>query len=115
MKAADWDKNFGSDDLITLSNEERKYFCLEPLDPTWSVKTFYSKTNFHYKRTKLFFNGNRIFKTIFETKKIISGEEVYKRQRAYRHPGRADRDQGIGGDRREGLISLYSLYLAQKQ
>lgn len=99
MKAADWDKNFGSDDLITLSNEERKYFCLEPLEPAWEVKVFYSKTNYHYKRTKIFFEGERIVKTIVEVKKIISGDKkVFERY--------IESDTCLKTENREWLVPL---------
>ncbi|MBQ8731213.1 MAG: immunity 26/phosphotriesterase HocA family protein [Oscillospiraceae bacterium] len=69
MTNADWEKKFGKQFLITLTNEERKCLGLSNLSPDWDALIFCSKTNVTYTRVTAFFDGNTIIKVISETKK----------------------------------------------
>lgn len=71
-----WDNLFGSGFLLTLTNEERKYLGLNPLDTKWDILEFYSKTNYWHKRTTVFFDNDVIIKVIYESKKIVN-EEIH--------------------------------------
>ena len=69
MTETDWNEEFGKELLITLTNEERRYFALAPIHPAWDTNSFYSKTNLWYTKTIVFFDGDTIVKVISETKK----------------------------------------------
>ena len=69
-----WDNLFGSGFLLTLTNEERRYLGLNPLDAQWDILEFYSKTNYWHKRTTVFFDNDVIIKVIYESKKIVNEE-----------------------------------------
>ena len=51
---------------ITLTDEERRYLGLDPVDENWETVSMYSVTHFLKKRTVLFYEGNTIIKVIFE-------------------------------------------------
>ena len=51
---------------IMLTDEERRYFALDPLDKRWETVTMYSVTHRLKKRTVLFYEGNTIVKVIYE-------------------------------------------------
>lgn len=72
MTAADWNRKFGNGFLISLTNEERKYFALDAVDPAWETMTFCSKTNLWYTRVTAFFDGTTIVKVISETKRVLN-------------------------------------------
>ena len=70
MTTADWNKKFGDQFLITLTNEERKYLGLSPIFSEWVTVAYHSKTNIWYTRVTAFFDGNTIIKVISETRKV---------------------------------------------
>ncbi len=51
---------------IMLSDEERRYLALDPVDPSWEKVSVYSVTGCLKKRTVLFYEGNTIVKVIYE-------------------------------------------------
>ncbi|MBE6870055.1 MAG: hypothetical protein E7494_15090 [Ruminococcus albus] len=51
---------------ITLTNDERRYLALDPLDESWETETLYSVTYCTQKRTVIFYEGNTIVKVIYE-------------------------------------------------
>lgn len=51
---------------ITLTDEERRYLALDPLDKSWETVSMYSVTYCLKKRTVLFYEGNTIVKVIYE-------------------------------------------------
>lgn len=55
---------------IMLTDEERRYLALNPLDPDWETVSMYSVTYSLKKRTVLFFEGNTIVKVIYEEHSI---------------------------------------------
>lgn len=55
---------------VTLTNEERRYLALDPLDANWETVSMYSVTYRLKKRTVLFFEGNTIVKVIYEEHSI---------------------------------------------
>ena len=67
MATFDWNKMFGEDNYFKIKNSERKYLGLEEIDENWEKSYLYSKTNWWYKRTTLFWKGNDILKIIYET------------------------------------------------
>jgi len=71
MTAADWNKRFGNNFLIHLTNEERKYLGLSSISPEWDILLYHSKTNLWYTRVTAFFDGNIIIKVISEMKKAL--------------------------------------------
>lgn len=64
---------------ITLTNEERRYFGLDPLKETWEKLSFYSVTYQLKKRTVLFFDGNTIVKVIYEDHSVNNEGEFVRR------------------------------------
>ena len=54
--------------FIDLSNEERYYYGLQPLKEEWDKVTKYSVTYQVYKRTEIYFEGDKIKKIIYEEK-----------------------------------------------
>ena len=72
MTDADWNNKFGNRLLITLTDEERRYFALASVLPTWETRSFYSKTNLWYTKTIVYFDGDTIVKVISETRKVSS-------------------------------------------
>ncbi len=82
MTTDEWNEKFGEEFVITLTDEERRYFALNPIDPAWETAAFYSKTNSWYTRVTAFFDGDTIVKVIQETKTILSsgilGFEEYR-------------------------------------
>jgi len=71
MNTADWNAKFGEHYFISLTNEERRYFGLDEIDPAWEKIVYYSKTNLWYTRVTVFFDADTIRKTITETKRVI--------------------------------------------
>ena len=71
MTTADWENNFGTHFLITLTNEERRYLGLSELSPDWDALVYCSKTNLWYTRVTAFFDGNTIVKVISENKRVL--------------------------------------------
>jgi len=69
--AVKWDELFGSDFLITLTNEERRYLALDPIEDSWDVTQYVSKCNVTYVRTTAYWEGNIIKKVIREEKRLV--------------------------------------------
>ena len=67
MTEHEWKTMFGEAAVFMLTDEERHYFALNPLNHAWQTLYFYSKTNECATRITLFFDGNIIVKTITET------------------------------------------------
>ncbi|MCR5610085.1 MAG: immunity 26/phosphotriesterase HocA family protein [Lachnospiraceae bacterium] len=63
------DKDF----FVILSDQQRKYFALEPINAQWEKQTFYSVIHNAYRRTVIFFRGNVVVKVIHEEYRV--GEE----------------------------------------
>lgn len=51
---------------VMLTDEERRYLALDPLDKSWETVSMYSVTGCLKKRTVLFYDGNTIVKVIYE-------------------------------------------------
>lgn len=51
---------------IMLTDEERRYLALDPIDRNWETISLYSVTYCLKKRTVLFYEGNTIMKVIYE-------------------------------------------------
>ncbi len=51
---------------VMLTDEERRYFALDPLNAEWETVSMYSVTYLLKKRTVLFYEGNTIVKVIYE-------------------------------------------------
>lgn len=60
---------------IHLTNEQRYYYGLSPIDEKWERVVKYSVTWHLKKRSEIFFEGNTIKKMIFEQKFIGEGEK----------------------------------------
>ena len=75
---APWEKEFGSQHLITLENDTRPYFALEKMESRWEKQAYYSRTNLWWKRTELFFDGDTIRKVIEEEKQVRTNGEIYR-------------------------------------
>lgn len=82
MKPEQWEKQFGTQYLITLENEMRPYFALEKVESWWDKQVYYSRTNLWWKRTTLFFDGDMIRKVIEEEKQVNADKEI--RRQSYR-------------------------------
>ena len=74
-----WDDLFGQDFYFVVTNEERKYMGLNPLESGWDVSQFYSKTNLWHKRTSVFWHGDTIKKVIYEEKRVSNNKITYER------------------------------------
>ncbi len=77
--AVKWDELFGADFYFMVTNEERKYLALNPLEQEWDMTQYTSKTNLWHKRTTAFWCGDTIKKVILEYKKVSrkDGRIVY--------------------------------------
>lgn len=71
MNTADWDKKFGNQFLVVLTDEERRYFGLDAISPTWETQIYCCKTNLWYTRVTAFFDGSTIVKVIYETQRVL--------------------------------------------
>ncbi|MBQ4103089.1 MAG: immunity 26/phosphotriesterase HocA family protein [Clostridia bacterium] len=100
MATFDWNKMFGEDNYFKIKNSERKYLGLEEIDENWEKSYLYSKTNWWYKRTTLFWKGNDILKIIYETN---SADEEGIYCRSY-----LEYDTKIKTDNREKVLPLTS-------
>jgi len=64
----EWETLFGRDYVVNLTNEERRYLALEPLQPEWETVSFCHRIEPSYHtRLTVFFSGNTIVKIIDET------------------------------------------------
>lgn len=67
MTEHEWKTMFGEAAVLTLTDEERRYFALNPLDLTWQAMHFYSRLGDSVTKNTLFFEGDTIVKTVTET------------------------------------------------
>lgn len=74
--AVNWDSLFGSDFFIRITNEERRYLGLNPIEDDWEITRYFSKTNITYKRTTVYWDGVVIKKIICEENRIPSGQST---------------------------------------
>jgi hypothetical protein len=51
---------------IALTDEERRYLALDPINPSWETVSMFSVTYWLRKRTILFYEGNTLVKVIYE-------------------------------------------------
>lgn len=66
MKPQEWEALFGPGYVINLTNEERRYFALEPIESTWDAQSFCYQSHLRHTRLTIFFSGNTIVKAIEE-------------------------------------------------
>lgn len=66
MKPQEWEKLFGTGCVINLTDEERRYFALDPIDPAWERQCFCYQSYKRYTRLTIFFSGSTIVKGIEE-------------------------------------------------
>lgn len=76
MKPQEWDALFGTGYVINLTNEERRYFALDPVDPAWDTQSFHYESYKRYTRLTIFFSGSTIVKGI--------EEEIYREENGFR-------------------------------
>lgn len=60
---------------IEISNEQRYYYGLAPINPNWEKQTMYSVTHTLHKRSELYFDGNTLKKIIYEEINIQDGKQ----------------------------------------
>ncbi len=75
----EWDGIFGPGNFIELTSEERKYLALAEPDKSWTVRKYFSKTNYWYTRVIAFFDSDVIVKVIFEQNKVLTDGTVCRR------------------------------------
>lgn len=68
--AVNWDSLFGSDFFIRITNEERRYLGLNPIEDDWEITRYFSKTNITYKRTTVYWDGV-VIKKLFVRKTVF--------------------------------------------
>lgn len=76
--ATKWDSMFGSEFYFVITNEERRYLGLNPIEAEWEVSQFYSKTNLWHKRTTVFWCKDTIKKIIYESKRVSRERITYE-------------------------------------
>lgn len=74
--AFNWDEQFGSEYFITVTNEERRYLGLDPIQDDWEITQYTGKTNITYSRTTVFWNDAEIRKVIVEEIRLPEGENI---------------------------------------
>lgn len=76
MKVQEWTALFGHGYVINMTNEERHYFAIEPVDPEWDALSFCYQSYMRHTRLTIFFSGNAIVKGI--------EEEIYAKPDGFR-------------------------------
>lgn len=66
MTERDWAELFGDGYVINVTDEERRYFALAPLDPSWDMQRFCYQSEQRCTRLTVFFSGDTIVKVIDE-------------------------------------------------
>ncbi len=74
-----WAELFGSEYYIEIKNSERKYFGLAEIAPEWEKSEFFSKTNFCYKRTVVFWDKTTVRKVITEENRMTDDNVIHSR------------------------------------
>lgn len=100
--AVNWDTLFGSDFLINITNQERRYLGLNPIQDDWEISEYFSKTNIVYKRTTVYWSGTEIKKIICEENRIPAGQSTLISRSIAEH------DTSLKTENREKLIPLTS-------
>lgn len=62
--------------FIKLTNEERRYFALSPIDECMDTVTFYSKTNLWHTHAIVYFEHDTIVKVIIGKRRILADGRV---------------------------------------
>ena len=101
MSNTEWERLFGQDYVIALTNEERTYLALNPLSSDWDTLCFYSKTGLRRTRVTVFFSGNTIVKVIQETRCVPD-------QSAVNHATYTEYDTELETNNRQQLLPLTS-------
>ena len=71
----EWDKTFGREFFIRLTNEERRYFGLNPMCDAWESTCFVSSMRHVCVRTTVFWNGDEIRKVVTEDIRFIENAD----------------------------------------
>ncbi len=66
---------------LEISNEQRYYYGLAQVDPSWEKQIMYSVTYNTYKRSELYFDGNTLKKIIYEEKTVFAEEHIKEGER----------------------------------
>ncbi len=93
-----WDSLFGTEFLLVITNEERRYMGLNPIEDNWDMSQLYSKTNLWHKRTSIFWCDNTIKKIVFEEKRVSDEKITFECITEY--------DTNIQTENREWLLPL---------
>lgn len=96
--ATKWDELFGKEFYLVVTNEERNYMGLNPVESSWEISQFYSKTNLWHKRTSVFWHDDTIKKIIYEEKRISDNVITYESIMEY--------DTELRSENREWLLPL---------
>lgn len=67
MAVFDWNEMYADGFMFSLTNEERRYFALDPIAQDAETITFIKKEDTLHTRVTVFFEGNFIVKVINET------------------------------------------------
>lgn len=96
--ATKWDDLFGAEFYFVITNEERRYMGLNPVEDSWDISQFYSKTNLWHKRTSVFWFNETIKKVIVEEKRVLGEKITYECITEY--------DTDLQTENREWLLPL---------
>lgn len=95
-----WDDLFGTEFYFVITNEERRYMGLDPIEDSWEMSQFYSKTNLWHKRTSVFWCNESIKKIIVEEKRVVDERITFESIMEY--------DTNLQTENREWLLPLTS-------
>lgn len=99
MKPQEWESLFGPGYVINLTDEERRYFALDPVDPAWETQCFCYQSYKRYTRLTIFFSGSTIVKAI--------EEEIYREEDGFRfEESCTEYDTRLLTENREFLLPL---------
>lgn len=71
-----WETLFGEKPFITVTNEERPYLGLDPIQESWDQTQYCSKCNITYMRTTVYWEGDLIRKVITEENRMSPEDEA---------------------------------------
>lgn len=74
MTEREWRDIFGDGYVISMTNEERRYFALDPIDPSWETQAFCYQSEMRCTRLTIFFSGSTIVKAIDEEICLLPAE-----------------------------------------
>lgn len=79
MTPQEWTDLFGTENLLTLTNEERPYFALDPIHADWQTMVFCHSEGGLSTRSTVFFDGDTIIKVILEMRSNLPrGVQQYR-------------------------------------